>query len=480
MSSPLKYEYSPHPKQAEAHQVLVDELLFGGSAGGGKSRFARAEAVSFAVQVPGSRQVIFRRTFPDLQRSVEEEMKKEIPQGLATYNHSKHVWTFTNGAIIELAHLQRKDDVLKYQGAEYQQVVFEELTHFTEDQYRYMTSRLRAAGAVRKRMKELGLRPRVIATANPGGPGHHFVKARFVDPAPAGTIFRTAPTTAEPRPGTRCYIPSRVTDNPSVNSEYIDMLNALPENQRKALRDGDWDVLDGVRFSDWRADTHVIRPEQLPVPPEVGQRVIAVDYGTASPFAAVWMVKLTDDMVVIYREAYAPEMTPTEQAEWIAELSAEEEEAAGQKIPVVCDPSMWNRPTAGSAKSINPDQPAPGTPAHAYMRALNRVPMKAANARVNGWALLDEHLRVRDDGVPRFLVYENCRDTIRTLPAMPRDSKNPEDADTTSEDHLPDAIRYGLMYLAGRRVLTADERREAARRPTPGRPTTADLRDTSF
>ncbi|MDZ5076747.1 phage terminase large subunit [Nesterenkonia sp. HG001] len=459
---PLRYDYTPHPKQAEAHSVLVDELLFGGAAGGGKSHWARAEAISFAVQVPDSRTVIFRRTFPDLQRSVEEEMKKEIPQGLATYNHSKHVWTFANGAIIELGHLQRKDDVLKYQGAQYQLCVFEEATHFTESQYLYMKSRLRAAGAVQKRMRELGLRPRIIATANPGGPGHHFIKARFVDPAPAGKIFRTTPTPDEPRPGTRCYIPSRVTDNPSVNPEYIDMLNALPETQRKALRDGDWDVLEGVRFKDWRASAHVIRPEQLPVPISTGQKVIAVDYGHAAPFAAVWLVKLTDDMVVVYREAYAKNLTPAQQAELIRDLSSDEEARSGEKIPVVCDPSMWNRSTAGAAKSLNPDKPAPGTPAHAYQQVLGRTPMKAVNARVNGWALVDEHLRIREDGLPRLLVHDHCVELIRTLPALPRDQKRPEDVDTTAEDHLADSLRYGLMYLAGKRVLTAKEQQQAA------------------
>lgn len=427
----LRYDYDPHPKQAEAHGVLVDELLYGGAAGGGKSRMARAEAVSLALMVPGVRVVLFRRTFPDLQRSVEDEMKKEIPPGLGSYNHSKHMWSFANGSIIELAHLQREDDVYKYQGAEYALVVFEELTHFTEKQYLYLKSRLRVAGAVRKRMKELGLRPRMLATANPGGVGHHWVRKRFVDPVPAGTIFRTTPTSNEPRPGTRCYIPARVTDNPSVNPEYIDMLNALPETQRKALRDGDWDVLEGVRFKDWSAAHHVIRPEQLPMASflNTGQKVIAVDYGVSSPFAALWMVKLSDDLIVVYREAYEKELTPTQQAELIRDLSADEEAQMGVKIPVVCDPSMWNRATAGSARSLDPNRPPAGSPAHAYMQVLGRTPLKAVNERVNGWALIDEHLRVRQDGLPRWLVYDTCRELIRTLPALPRDKKNPDDVD---------------------------------------------------
>ncbi|MNW69005.1 hypothetical protein D3C74_479180 [compost metagenome] len=74
------------------------------------------------------------------------------------------------------------------------------------------------------------------------------------------------------------------------------------------------------------------------------------------------------------------------------------------------------------------------------------------------------------------MVYDTCRDTIRTLPALPRDKRNPEDVDTHAEDHLADGIRYGLMYLAGKRVgqKTADHRRK------PLSPITGGLRSNEF
>lgn len=445
------------------------------------SRWARAELISFALRIPGSRQVIFRRTFPDLQRSVEEEMKKEIPHELATYNHSKHQWTFYNGSIIELAHLQRRDDVLKYQGAEYARVIFEEATHFEEYQYLYMKSRLRVSGEVRDRMNELGLRPGILATANPGGPGHHFVKKRFVDPYPAGNkIFRPKPTAKEPRPGTRVYVPSTVFDNPSVNPEYIDQLNALPDKTREALRDGNWDVLEGVRFSQWDRDTHVIRPQDFQIPHLSAEKVIAVDYGISAPFAAVWLAKMPGGLVVQYRELYEVEKTAEEQAEMILRMSAEEEELTGRKIPVVMDPSMWSRSTAGAHKSSDPNIPPPGSPAHTYMRVLGRVPQKAVNDRVNGWSLMDDYLRVREDGYPRYVVYETCPHTIRTLPAAPRDSKNPSDVDTSSDDHAIDALRYGLYHMSGRHVLTAEQRRQHANAPAPVPMISHGMRDMQF
>lgn len=477
MPQVVQYDYKPHPRQAEAHAVHVDELLYGGAGGGGKSRWARAEAVLMCLTVPHSRVVIFRRTFKDLNRSVVNPLKQEIPRQLARYNTSEHEFRFFNGSVLELAHLQREADLDKYQGAEYTLVVFEEATHFTLSQYLYLKSRLRAAGKVAARLVELGLRPRMLLTANPGGIGHHWVKARFVDPVTPNTVFRVRASLEEPNPGTRCYIPARATDNPSLNPEYHDMLNALPENLRKSLRDGDWNVLDGVRFASWREAHHVIDPADLPIPMLTGQKVICVDYGFSAPFAAVWLCKLHDDLVVVYREVYATELTAVQQAELIRDLSAAEEAETGDKIPIVMDPAMWRRNDASAHKTLDPNAPPVGSPAHDYQRVLGRTPAKGVNARGHGWNLLDEKLRIRkEDGLPRFLVYNTCRDLIRTLPALPRDRSNPEDVDTTAEDHLADALRYGLMFLAGRRVGAA------AKAPDAGRaaPLTAGVKSKSF
>jgi hypothetical protein len=478
MPTEIRYDYTPHPKQAAAHAIRANEILYGGAAGGGKSRWARAEAIQACLQIPGLRAVIFRRTFPDLYRSVVGPLLAEMPPGLGRFRGSGHIFEFFNGSILELGHLQRENDTDKYQGAEYQLIIFEEATHFTERQYRYMKSRLRAAGSVKARMDELGLAPRMVATANPGGVGHHWVKRRFVDPAPSGTVFRVKPNKDDPNPGSRCYFPARVTDNPSVNKEYIDELNSLPENMRKALRDGDWNVLDGVRFAQWTERHHVISPSDLPLPLLTGTKVCAVDYGFSAPFAALWMTKLSDGLIVVYRELYQTELTATQQAELIRDAQAEEEAISGDKIPVVLDPAMWRRNDATVSRAlVHSDLPPIGSPAHDYQRVLNRTPIKAVNARVHGWALLDEKLRLRADGLPRFLCYDTNRDLIRTLPALPRAKNNPEDVNTTVEDHLADALRYGLMFLEGRGM-----KRHEFQHPNQqdGRMVTAGLRSKEF
>jgi hypothetical protein len=454
----VTYDYCPHPgPQTLAHSLAVDELLYGGAAGGGKSRWARAVLVEFCLSFPGVRAILFRRTFADLERAVVEPLLNEIPRALGRYNASKHQWKFANGSILELGHLQKKTDQEKYQGAEYQMICFEEATHFTLEQYLYMKSRLRAAGPLRDRLMAAGLRPRFIATANPGGIGHHWVKARFVDLAPAGRVFRVRPSLQEPNPGSRLYLPAKATDNPSLGAEYHDMLNSLPEATRKALRDGNWDALEGVRFPGFNRQVHVIEPEELPIPHGSAVRAVGVDYGSAAPFAALWGAKLSDNLVVVYRELYKTNLTPRQQARMIADSEAPGERLPNRPIPLAIDPSMWARSVdQPGAVSATKGGPPPGSIAARYMEEFGSAVVKAQNDRIGGWALVDDHLRVRDDGLPRLMIYSNCVNLIRTLPALPRDNRRPEDVDTTAEDHAPDALRYLMQELVGTSPRPAD------------------------
>lgn len=478
--SVVRYDYTPHAgPQTLAHRVAAAETLYGGAAGGGKSRWARAMAFLYCMKYPGIRVIMFRRTFPDLRRSVEEPMRQEIPPGVATYNKAEHVFSFTNGSVLELGHLQRETDVEKYQGAEYALIIFEEVTHFTEYQYNYMKSRLRVAGPVRAMLERDGLSPRMIATGNPGSIGHLWVKARFIDPAPPGRVFKVRPSAEDPNPGTRLFIPARAADNPSLNAEYLQELDQLAPDLRAALRDGDWDRLSGVRFSQWQRSAHVISPEELPLPPGTGLRAVGVDYGNSAPFAALWGAKLADDLVVVYRELYRPGLTPAEQAAAIAAAEAEGERIPGARpVPIALDPSTWARAADNPLARVHNGLPPAGSIARAY---ADQFPggqvVKAWNERVAGWSLIDEHLRIREDGLPRLLIYDTCVNLIRTLPALPRDKRRPEDVDTTAEDHAADALRYLLAQLAGRSPGSNRERSHA--RPQVAT-VTANVRDARF
>ncbi|QWY81907.1 terminase [Arthrobacter phage Sicarius2] len=479
----VHYKYEPHEgPQWQAHHVFVDELLYGGAAGGGKSRFARAAAVLDCLQFPGMRAIIFRRTFPDLERSVIEELKKEIPKELARYNAREHAFRFINGSVLELGHLQRTADLDKYQGAEYQLIVFEEATHFTYKMYDYMRSRVRAGGDVAALFKAAGRRPRMILTANPGGVGHHWVKKTFIDPAPPYKVWRDKPSKNEPNPPTRCFIPAKSSDNPSLDEGYINKLNAMSENLRKAYRDGDWNVLEGVRFPDFSRSIHVIRPEELPISHVGHPRAIGIDYGSSAPFAAIWGAKLSDNLIVVYRELYKAGLTPQQQAQMIKDAEAPDERRPERPISLALDPSMWARSVnqPGVPLSKDPNIPPVGSIAHAYRQVFGSSVRKARNDRIGGWALLDEQIRVRDDGWPRLLIYDTCTELIRTLEALPRDEKNPEDVDTHAEDHAPDALRYLAQELVGKPMVTKTGGHERERQRRANMTTTAALQESRF
>ena len=464
----IRYDYAPHPgPQAEAHRRVVDELLYGGAAGGGKSRFARAAAVLDCLRIPGFRAIIFRRTFPDLERAVINELRNEIPQGIARYNDGKHIWRFHNGSVLELGYLKNRADLMNYQGAEYGLAVFEEATQFELYQYLYIQSRLRAAGPVRDRMAELGLRPRSICTANPGGIGHHWVKGRWIDPAPEGVPWRPKPTPKDKRPGTRLYIPARVTDNPSLGDDYVDRLDRLPERTRQALKFGDWDILEGVRFPTFNRNAHVIPAGSIDLQAAASVRAVGVDWGGPAPFAAVWGAKLTDGTVVIYREAYRKGLTPYEQGALVRSMETPEEVGPRRPLPIYLDPATWARGDFTPGVEIPDDgTPPPGSIAYAFEEAVGRTVYKARNDRIGGWALVDEHLRIREDGLPRLFITDNCRELIRTLPALQSSHVDPNDVSKTpkQEDHVADAARYLLQALAGSEVVPAVSEGDHARR----------------
>jgi hypothetical protein len=172
---PEDERFVPFPKQqlAEEFSLQVDELLFGGAAGPGKTEWGIRHVIDQMQRFPGNRGLICRRVFPSLQRSIIPRMKV-ILHGVAKYNQNSHEFTFPNGSVIEVASLQYADTVLDFQGAELGVLFFEEITEFLESQWEYLIGRLRAPVD--------GVFPHAIATTNPGGTGHRWVKRRWVKP----------------------------------------------------------------------------------------------------------------------------------------------------------------------------------------------------------------------------------------------------------------------------------------------------------
>lgn len=488
----LRYPYDPFPKQAQAHQAWADELLFGGAAGPGKTDWLIAEVVITLLELgsrlparsPRPTGVIFRRTFPELARprGIIHRLIERLPREVATYNAGEHVWTFRNGAKLLLSHLQHEADVQDHQGAEYDVIGWDQVEQFTEYQYRFMSQRLRSAGELAERMAELGYRPRMVATANPGGPGHAWVKARWIDPAPPYVTWRPAPTEDELDPGTRCFIPGRHTDNPALDESYRQRLRNLPPDERRALEEGDWDVFVGQMFKHFRRDIHVVSPEDYPIPLGGVHRAMGVDYGLEAPFVALWGARI-GEQVIIYREIDGRGYTPDEQARLVLEAERPGERREGREVPVALDPSTWARqagvprPPSEASGAIPPE----GSIARAYYDAGLPVE-KANNDRIAGaarWSKLLAGVHVGHEAKmgfgdwcspwcrPGVVIYETCINLIRTLPGLVRDPRRPEDVDTRGDDHWYDAGRYLLALLESYSPIPGP--RDEPKKPAPDR-----------
>lgn len=394
------------------------ETLFGGAAGGGKSYGQLVDALLYALKYPKSKQIIFRRTFPDLERSIIRTSLELYPKEIASYNSSKHIWRFKNGSIIDFGYIDNENDVYQYQSAEYDVIRFDELTHFTEYMYVYMISRCRGANPYPKRIK---------SSTNPGGIGHSWVKERFIDIGESNTIHNI-----KQEDGTttsRIFIPSLVQDNlflMSNDPDYLIRLQNLPEKEKKALLYGEWDIFDGQFFTEFKRDIHVCKPFEIP---KTWRIFRTRDYGL-DMCACYWIALDWNMNAYVYKELYESNLIVSEAARKINEMTTEE---------IYCDyapPDLWNRnrDTGKSTSDIFAEN--------------GQYLTKADNNRVTGWLAVHEWLKVIEDEQEqktcKLHIFSNCVNLIRTLPAVQHDEKNPNDVANEPHEltHAPDALRY--------------------------------------
>ena len=422
----------PNARQRAFFASEALHTMYGGARGGGKSWAARRKANLLCINYASLKGLLLRRTYRELQVNHILPLQAEL-NGYARWKESEKAFLYPNGSRLQLGYCACDSDKLQYQGAEYDFIIFEEATNFEESWITFIATALRTTRA--------DFRPRIYYTCNPGGVSHAYFKRLFID--------RQFVDGEDPED--YLYIPATVRDNAVLmerNPGYIKQLEALPENLRRAHLDGDWDVFDGAFFAELRlfakplADatmTHVVEPFDIPYSWRIYR---SFDWGYSKPSACLWWAIDYDGRAYLVDELYTcaargGTMIPDTGLKWSADQvfaeihRRESERFPGRQITGVADPAIW---------AENGGEP--------IVAAADRHQVyfgRADHTRIAGWMQVRRRLQFGEDGRPMLYIFSTCKNTLRTLPILQYSARDPEDLDTTEEDHIADALRYFCM-----------------------------------
>jgi len=377
-----------------------------------------------------------------------------FPKLGAVYSKSEAVWTFPNGATLKLRHLWDAQAAEEYQGHSYTWICMEELTQWANlDAMNRMRGTLRSSD---------GVKCVLLATGNPGGPGHQHVKQRYIDPAPAGFTPIVDPETGE----TRVFIPSRLEDNLALtrnDPNYAKRLMALGNSQLvRAWLYGDWNITFGGAFDDlWVPDRHVLTPFSIP-PTWTYRR--SFDWGSSRP-SALLMWAISDGTPV---KELGGRVFPRGSMILFSEWYTIAKDAAGNVKPneglrltnqalgygiaerskgrvwsgCVADPAIFSEM---GRESIH-EKIKRAAAEKGHVLSLGR----ANNDRIGGWQKMRdmiENAAADRPEKPGLWVFDTCVNFLRTVPTLQRDDSRPDDIDTDQEDHCGDAARYACNSM---------------------------------
>jgi hypothetical protein len=450
----------PGPQWAAIHCPIPD-LFFGGQRGGGKTDFllgdfARQES-KYGKHAHG---ILFRRELPELDEVVKRSRQLYGEGGLGwDYHEQKKTWTAPSGATLKFRYLDRDADAAKYQGHQYTWLGIDEAgTWPSPEPIDELWATLRSAAGV-PCVRRL--------TGNPGGVGHHWLKARYIAPALPFEQHRW-----QPQPDTNphlwvhsVFIPSRLEDNQILlknDPGYEDRIAAATHGNKalwQAWRYGNWDVIAGAFFAEWNAEQHVL---QRFTPPPEWEMFGGMDAGVRAPSWLGLAVRGPEGDTVVVREWYwrAKDFFTAGQ-----DVARDMRAIDPRELPVGYP---WSAVTLWGDSSMFSDTGVGGlTQASEFQRGLDdvfggndRAPklvsaatVKGPGSRRMGAALVAQMLhfdRAEDGSVPPhrrplLRMHKRCEHLIRTLPALPVSPRDPEDVDTEAEDHPFDGLKMMLL-----------------------------------
>ena len=432
-------------------------MLYGGAAGGGKSWILRWWLLAFLLEsftrygVRNVRVGLFCEDYPALKDRQIAKIETEFPRWLGSLKDDRAlglIWRLKpeyGGGFIALRNL---DDPGKYDSIEFAAIAVDELGKNSQHVFDELRKRLRWPCVPGEPSFPEGFIHPFGAGTNPGGKGHNWIKNIWIDPL-LKDDWTNFPKHLEKIKHRFKFIQARASDNKFNPEDYYEMnLQTLPDQMRKAMADGDWDLWEGQFYNEYREKYHVVEPFEIP---DFWQKFWAGDWGyDPDYFCGLWFAVSPSGDIYVYREIYGRKKVPSKWAELMLEATGAEQ-LAYKKL----DPKAWGSWLRGESQtgvSIAESFGACGwdcTPAAA-----------GPGDRIIGWTRIREYLAYEEDESipevlrclenlkikPKLYVFRNCRNLIRTLPALIHDEIRVEDVQRKGlEDHAPDALRYGLM-----------------------------------
>lgn len=396
------------------------ELIgIGGRRGPGKTHATFAQVTLDDCQrVEGLKFLFLRKVLKAAKESFEDVRRKVLYATPHEYRIQSGVIEFPNGSRIVLGHFKNEGDIDNYLGVEYDGAAIEEFTQLSKAKVDMLRGSIRST--------KPNWRPRIYATANPGGIGHQYFRTTFVLPYRNGTETETL------------FLPASADDNRYLDAGYRRWLNSLSGTLGKMWRDGDWDVAGGAFFTNWNHDRVVIPP--ITEPPAHWRYHLAMDYGFQH-WNVIYLVAQNDDGVVIFLDELAQRRWLVSQvADALTAMLARNGIAKHQITRFVAGHDCFSKESTGR------------TIADSWNDA-GWILERAIIDRKAGAAQWLRKLGNDEADIPVSVqITTRCSRLIETMPMMLSNPHDPEDVlkidcdeDGEGGDDAYDAARYALM-----------------------------------
>jgi len=445
MNNAQNVVWKPNPGgQEEFCQSTADYVLFGGSRGPGKTDALIAEALRYGDN-PNYKCLFLRRTYPQLSEVIERTHKLYKQLGW-DWKGDLRMWKAPSGAFIQFGHVQHESDKYNYIGKEFQRIMYDQVERFTQTQFDEINTTLRTT--------DKSLPTQVMASANPGGIGHVWVKNKWIDRCPTERRgekiwnedfqmhwqpVKAGKTFIDEDKQSWEFHPALVFDNPQLmdnDPKYVRKLLALPYESREAYLWGNWSVFVGQFFSEFRQDVHVLTMKDIPKIPRTWKVIGGCDYASSGWYFSGAAAMNHHGEIIFIEEDYFLGGSIRKKARRADRMISKY--PTMEKWSAAWD--MFNKIRDRETEQVQ------GTIVDQFKKHMKKeIPIvKSTKDRVGGWDLMRDGLSWSDGDKPWLYIRENCTKLIETIPAMIHKESDPEDLDPDGWDHGVDFMRYVL------------------------------------